>query len=321
VSAAGCHSVVEITAPDITPFVGNTDIPYATRLDSGAAGPAAVISALVHGNEVSGAIALVRLLTCGLRLRRGALTLVFANAEAYRRFDPADPRAARFIDEDMNRVWDDDVLDGPRDSLELRRARELRPLIDRTDMLLDLHSMQTPSAPLMLAGLAPKGRRLAARLGYPAHVVADAGHLPGCRLRDYAAFSDPNSPKTALLVEAGQHWAKTSVDVQIATCLHFLRALDMIEAESARAMMPDCAAPAQRVIEVTEAVTVDGGGFRFVQPFVGLEVIPRAGTVIAHDGRREVCTPYDDCVLIMPARRLAPGLTAVRLGRFVDEAG
>jgi hypothetical protein len=31
-----------------------------------------------------------------------------------------------------------------------------------------------------------------------------------------------------------------------------------------------------------------------------------------------VRTPYDDCILIMPSRRLAPGLTAVRLGRLVS---
>ena len=43
-----------------------------------------------------------------------------------------------------------------------------------------------------------------------------------------------------------------------------------------------------------------------------------AGTVIAYDGTRPIRTPYDDCVLIMPSRRLAPGLTAVRLGRFVE---
>jgi len=38
--------------------------------------------------------------------------------------------------------------------------------------------------------------------------------------------------------------------------------------------------------------------------------------VIAEDGGQAICTPYDDCVLIMPSRRLAPGQTAVRLGRF-----
>jgi hypothetical protein len=31
-----------------------------------------------------------------------------------------------------------------------------------------------------------------------------------------------------------------------------------------------------------------------------------------------VRTPYDECVLIMPSRRLLPGQTAVRLGRYLD---
>ncbi|HEY1506592.1 MAG TPA: peptidase M14, partial [Stellaceae bacterium] len=42
----------------------------------------------------------------------------------------------------------------------------------------------------------------------------------------------------------------------------------------------------------------------------------RKGTVIARDGGKEIRTPYDDCVLIMPSRRFARGQTAVRLGRF-----
>jgi hypothetical protein len=74
----------------------------------------------------------------------------------------------------------------------------------------------------------------------------------------------------------------------------------------------------QRMVEVTDAVTVNGGPFRFTRDFQGLEVIPEAGTIIAYDGTRPIRTPYDDCILIMPSRRLAPGLTAVRLGQFVD---
>jgi hypothetical protein len=31
-----------------------------------------------------------------------------------------------------------------------------------------------------------------------------------------------------------------------------------------------------------------------------------------------VRTPYDNCVLIRPSRRLAKGQTAVRLGRFLS---
>ena len=38
------------------------------------------------------------------------------NIAAYEAFDPADPNATRWIDEDFNRVWGEDVLDGDRDS-------------------------------------------------------------------------------------------------------------------------------------------------------------------------------------------------------------
>jgi hypothetical protein len=47
-------------------------------------------------------------------------------------------------------------------------------------------------------------------------------------------------------------------------------------------------------------------------------VLPEKGTLIGRDDGREVRTPYDNCVLIMPSRRLVRGQTAVRLGRFVD---
>ena len=75
--------------------------------------------------------------------------------------------------------------------------------------------------------------------------------------------------------------------------------------------------PRQRVIEVTQAVTIAGESFEFVQDFRGLEVLPQKGTLIGRDNGREVRTPYDNCVLIMPSRRLVKGQTAVRLGRYV----
>ena len=59
----------------------------------------------------------------------------FANVAAFERFDFDDPDRSRFIDEDYNRVWADAVIDGSRDSAELRRARELRPFVDSADLL------------------------------------------------------------------------------------------------------------------------------------------------------------------------------------------
>jgi predicted deacylase len=271
-----------------------------------------VVNALTHGNELCGAIVLDHLLKSGLRPSAGKLTLSFANVEAYCRFDPGNPGVSRFVDEDFNRLWDKAILDGPRKSVELARARALRPVIESADLLLDLHSMQLTSAPLMLAGLLDKSLALAQRVGVPTIIVRDAGHAAGRRMRDYGAFGDPGSPAAALLVECGQHWERATADVAIETAERFLAATGVIAAR-----LPP--APTQRVVGVTEAVTIASERFRFTQEFCGLEVIPAAGTLIARDGEREIRTPYDDCVLIMPSRRLVRGQTAVRLGRYAGE--
>ena len=155
-------------------------------------------------------------------------------------------------------------------------------------------------------------------MGFPGCIVADAGHRNGARIRDFGAFGDPGSPRTAVLVECGQHWARRSVTVAIATCRQFLAALGVVEPRRLDRLSRAPALKPQRVVEVTEAVTVAAGRFRFTREFQGLEVIPEAGTVIAYDGTLPVRTPYDHCVLIMPSRRLAPGFTAVRLGRFIE---
>jgi predicted deacylase len=308
---------IELEAPDISAYAGNTDIPYVTTFDSGRPGPHVLVNALTHGNELCGAIALDRLLREGVRPAAGKLSLSFANVAAYRRFDRAQPSAARFVDEDFNRLWDAATLDGPRQSVELNRAREFRAAVDRADFLLDIHSMQHATAPLMLAGLLDKSLALARNVGVPELIVRDAGHAAGRRMRDYGGFGDPASAKGALLVECGQHWEKASADIAIATTLAFLAALDVMD-PAFFAQHRFTKSRRQRVITVTEAVTITADRFEFAADFKGLEVLTPKGTLIGRDGTREVRTPYDDCVLIMPSRRLTKGQTAVRLGRFTD---
>ncbi|HEV2263803.1 MAG TPA: succinylglutamate desuccinylase/aspartoacylase family protein [Stellaceae bacterium] len=307
---------IELKPPDLAPYAaGNCGIPYVMSFRAEAAGPHVVLNALMHGNEICGAIALDHLLSETVRPACGTLTFVFCNVDAYHRFDPADPTASRYVDEDMNRLWDDATLTGKRRSVDLARARTLRPVFESADILLDLHSMQYSSAPLILAGLTDKGVALARRIRSPEIIMCDRGHAAGPRLRDYSAFADPASPRTALLVECGQHWEKSTAEVAIATSYRFLAACGLLTPDRCRAVL-DFAAPPQRVIDVTEAVTVTSDDFRFTVPYRGLEVIPKAGTEIAHDGGRAVVTPYDDCVLVMPSMRLSRGQTAVRLGRY-----
>ncbi len=310
---------LELTAPDISSYrLGNTGIDYVTSFDSGAPGPHAMITALVHGNELCGAIALDHLFRHDIRPQRGRLTLAFANFAAFQRFDPGQPAQSRFIDEDFNRIWSPALLAGEQNNIELTRARELRPIIDTVDVLLDIHSMQHVTAPLMMAGPLAKGRRLASGIGVPELVVSDFGHPEGTRLRDYGSFGDPDLPHTAALVECGQHWAASSADIAIDTAYRFLSHLRLISPQIVPARPTPHPPVAQRFIEVTQAVTINSDSFQFIADFQGLETIPMTGTVIAHDDGTAVTTPYDDCVLIMPSRRLSRGKTAVRLGRYVD---
>lgn len=308
---------VQVAFPDIRRWrQGTHGVDYLHRFDSGSPGPHVMISALVHGNEVSGALVLDRLLADGVRPRHGQLTLAFLNVEAYHAFDPDNADATRFLDEDLNRVWLDERLDGDEHSRELDRARALRPLLEGVDLLLDIHSMHEASAPLMMCGPTGKGQALAARLGVPETVIIDSGHANGRRLRDYGDFADPASPRNALLVETGQHFAAAAQTVAMDTAARFLLMAGIVDEADLRGL-PRLPTPArQRFLEVTEAVVARSTAFRFTQDFKGLETLEKAGTVIAWDGDEPVVTPYDHCVLVQPSlRQLAPGVTVVRLAR------
>jgi predicted deacylase len=313
---------VELKAPDISAYrTGNTGIDYVHTFDSGKPGPDAMINAVIHGNELCGAIAVDYLMQRDIRPTRGKLTIAFVNPEAYLRFDPAHPTKTRFVDEDMNRVWTQERLNGADSSVELRRARELRPLYDRVERLLDIHSMGTYSDPIMLIHGLEKERRFTREIGYPAMIACGSGHVEGLRLIEYAPFNDPASDRIACLVECGQHWAKSSGDVAIDTALHYLRALDMISAETLEEHRKTDPVDAVTVADVTHGYAIRTDDFFFSENFKGLERFAKAGAVIAVDGGEEIVTPYDDCILVMPNHRAVKGQRAFRLARLSEAAG
>ena len=314
---------IELQAPDISRWKhGNTGTDYVWSFDSGRAGPHVMVQALTHGNEICGAIALDWLLRPNPSPMKGRLTLSFANVEAFARFDVADPDRSRYIDEDYNRVWADDSLFGSRDSIELRRARQLQPIVDAADYLLDLHSMHDPCRPIMVCGASGRGGEKSAayarRLGVPQDLLIDTGHPSGMRMIERGGFGDPTSGRTAILIECGQHWERSSAVVAIDTLARFLQVSGAMSAAQLPAERPSVQTSAQQqVVRVTEAVVAKSGDFRFVRRFHGLEVIERAGDLIAVDGDERWHAPYDNTVLVMPSMaHCKPGTTMVRLGRY-----
>ena len=194
------------------------------------------------------------------------------------RFDFEDPDRSRYLDEDYNRVWGDDVLLGSRDSAELRRAR---------------------------------------KIGVPGDLLIDTGHPAGLRMIERGAFNDPASPKTAVLIECGQHWEKSAAEVAVDTLFRFLAASGAISASICNTHARLAPPAVQRLVRVTEPVVAKSVNLKFPYLFKGLEVIPGAGTAVATHGETTWKTPYDDCVMVMPSlAHVKPGATVLRLGRY-----
>jgi predicted deacylase len=306
---------VLINPPDLTPWLaGDRHIPGVITRESGRTGPHVVLLSLMHGNEFAGAIVLDRLLREGLTPVHGKLSFGFVNLAAFERFDPRTPTLSRFIDEDINRLWEEPILDSPRHSVELDRAREIRPLIDSADVILDLHSMLWPSDPLILCGSTDRGRALAHALGWPPIVVSDSGHANGPRMIDYVRCTGAEA--IAVLVEAGQHWRPETVETATASVSGLLWHLGLVD-DTSNVPPPPPRGPGRFAV-VTDVVTARTSSFSFVRAWYGGEVVPRRNTVIAVDGMIEIKTPYDDCLLVMPSLRPGRGHTAVRLAKFVN---
>jgi predicted deacylase len=306
---------VLINPPDLTRWLpGDHGVPGVITRESGRPGPHVALLSLMHGNEFAGAIVLDQLLRDDLMPARGTLSFVFVNLAAFEKFDPRTPTWSRFIDEDINRLWEEPTLASPRHSVELDRARELRPLIDRADVILDLHSMLWPSDPLILCGPTARGRALGLGMGWPPLVVADTGHANGPRLIDYVRFAGTNA--TAVLVEAGQHWRPETVETTNASVTGLLWHLGLVDADT-HLPPPQPRLPGRFAL-VTDVVTARTSSFAFVRAWYGGEVVAARNTVIAVDGSAEIRTPYDDCLLVMPSLRPGRGHTAVRLAKFVN---
>lgn len=308
-----------LAPPDLARWrQGNTGTEGVWRFQAGEPGPRVAITALIHGNELCGAWAvsqLLALLDGGARLRRGQLTLAFCNLRAFDRFDAAHPHASRFVEEDLNRQWSPDRL-ASGSSLERRRAAELRPWLEDAEYLLDLHSMHEAGSPLLLTGMQPRHVDFVRALGVPGTVVIDAGHAEGKRMRDFGRFGADEGEARSVLIECGYHGdpdARLVAQDAVHRLLELTRVVDLQDLpQDWRLDRP----AAQWALEVTDAIVAETMEFRFAFEPEDLQLIEREGTVIGHEPGREIVTPYDDCVLVMPSlRQLRPGVTVVRLAR------
>ena len=205
---------------------------------------------------------------------------------------------------------------------ERQRVVQLEPFVKQADWLLDLHSMHEVAQPLLLTGIHPRNQLLAREIGNPVHVVVDAGHKDGTRMRDFGHFGAPDeqAPYTrSLLIECGFHGDPQSKVVAQDMVARFLAASGCLSDGRVEHFLLEWRLPSsneQWALDVAGAVVAKSVNFRFMEEFKGLEVIAKAGTVIGDNDGEPVVTPYDECVLVMPSVRQArAGVTVVRFAK------
>ena len=303
-------TTIEVVQGDLSAYrEGNTGIPYVHRFESGKPGPHVLVNALTHGNEICGMVAAKHLLDSGVRPLVGTLTVSFAHVEAYDAFDAAKPFENRQIVHNLNRIWSDELLGGTEDSPELRRARELRPVVAAADHILDIHSTSQDVVPFWVYPDFARNADVAAAIGLPSvHLVMPNGLGSGTPLIQHGAHAGADAPGAAMVAECGQHFKRATAEVATEVTLRFLAHFGLIT------HMPNAAAVPQRRFELLQTLMVKTGQFAFTRPLVGFETFAE-GELIGTDGTDEIRAPCDDCTIFMPTRAPIVGREAVYLTR------
>ena len=303
-------TAIEVVQGDLSPYrQGNIGVDYVHRFESGQPGPHVLVNALTHGNEICGMVAVRHLLDSGVRPRVGTLTVSFAHVEAYNAFDPTKPFENRQIVHNLNRIWSDELLGGTEDSPELRRARELRPVVAAAEHILDIHSTSQDVVPFWVYPDFARNADVALAIGLPpVHLVMPNGLGSGTPLIQHGAHAGADAPGAAIVVECGQHFKRATADVATEVTLRFLAHFGLIEHAA-----PPQPAP-QRRFELLQTRMVKTPAFAFARPLVGFETFAK-GELIATDGADEIRAPCDDCTVFMPTRAPIVGREAVYLTR------
>lgn len=309
-AASPPEAPLEVLPRDLSAYrQGNVGVAYVHRFDSGKPGPHVLINALTHGNEFCGMVALTHLLDTGVRPLIGTLTLSFANVAAYQTFDVANPFESRQLVHNLNRVWSPEWLDGTLDSPELRRARELRPVVAQADHLLDIHSTSQDVEPFWVYAGFPRNSAVALAIGRPAvHLVMPDGLGSGTPLIQHGHFGAATGSGAAMVVECGQHFRQATSDLATRVARAFLAHFGLIAAE------PVAPPPVPRRFQLLQTCVIKTPEFKFTRPCVGFEVFAK-GELIATDGPDEIRAPCDDCTILMPARAAIVGREAVYLSK------
>jgi succinylglutamate desuccinylase len=263
------------------------NVPGVVHITANDAGPRVVMFSGTHGDEISGIHALEKLffdLFTGARiLLRGSLTLVRVNALAI-------AAERRYIQYNVNRMFREEY--GPeldRNAYEYKRVQELKPLLQRCDYFLDLHSAPIAQQPFLVAEQQAVG--FYAKLGLP-HIIMGWGKFSGSQIGgDAENYAGSHGAKAATL-ESGSHFEKASDDVAYRTVLSMLSLLGMIEG------IKDEPRGAAEIIDMYAVVIKEADDFRYAGEVINFKHLARDDAFAFQNG--QPVTVKEDSYLLIP---------------------
>lgn len=287
-------------------------------------GPRVAIIGRMHGNEPVGDPVHERLQRVAEeRLVCGSLLLVRANIAAAAANLRHTPEGS-----DLNRLWDRETLDrlaaaDPATlSYEERRARELAPLLEQCDAVLDLHSTSRPAAPFLVFRDDQRHAAIASRMGV-GHLITglhENGILSGGAGANVGLRAGEMGKRLGFTFEAGQHDDPGNADRAWAVVERLLVELGLFERQG-----PVEDFGPSGVYEVVDRFRQAPAGneqYRFVgyhggEPGAGRRMNgPRklhsfeeieADEVVLRRGRSEVVRAHTPFTMLMPAPTTEPG--------------
>ena len=177
----------------------------------GQGSPTIGIVGLCHGDEICGRHVLDELKeTLPADRTKGTILLVYANL-------PAEEAGERFVEDNLNRVFRKD----PADSLEAGIADQLKHVLARCDLALDIHSTSYPSTPFAISTAEDEQFDLmAAQTGLSKYVLIGHELAEAGSLIDFVY----DSGGRGVSFEAGTHEDESSVTVAREVARNFLAA-------------------------------------------------------------------------------------------------
>lgn len=298
---------------------GEGGIPWIRTIATRTPGPNVIVNAVAHGNEHCGLHALEWILGNSDAIRRGTVTLVVANPKAAASLLEAGAVDRRFVDRDFNRLWNEvesDAGANPDTSVEASRARELLPVYRRGDILIDLHSLGTDGAPILMYHPTERALDLARRLPQPLTHVQFARPLHnGGLLVEQSRYLDRND-RAAFVLECGAHGLPTTNEVAVVATARLLFAAGLID-EDRLPDMPWFEDPAPMALLAHEMLYARADNFRFEVALNGVQPI-EPGTIYARDDSGPYIAPQTPFALVLPRARPKAGGEAALLATPVS---